>query len=1016
MLTAPVYAPNAAPSRVGLFASHLGETLWLAIVILVPLTMNVAGARSFDAVKLAVTVPLAVLLFCVLLVVRGEGGGRLPVGASRQPGLLGFAALIGCAVVATAASESPWIALFGEYVRAEGLVSWLVYATLFFGLLMLLRERAQLERLIDAILLASVVPCIYAVQQRYGHDVFMTSGLGGDGATRRPGGTLGNPGFLATYLLLVIPLTLVRCLGTLKSWGRSLFWFALLGVQVFTILLTQSRGSLLGLAGALCLMAIMLGATRRSRALVFAALGMALLLGAALLLLNVVPAVQEAFKDYPGVQRFVLTTGASLSASSRIGIWQTGVDAFLAAPWMRQWIGAGPDAAYFGYFPHVPALVLRIEGSSLALDRLHSELIEAAMTFGIFGALAEIVMFCGLVWVAVARIGAPTLLPARFAAVFALLCGIGALATGVLFVVMTGSRGLFAVGLGVGLALAWGGMAVVAAWRGMGTAGGRTQGDTILLIALVCALAGFWIDSQVGVPSITSRSLVAVFAAIVLLIGTCGMEGEAEGIPTPLLGVAVPGGTTYTTQPSMAGWLTSLGLTVITSAFFPPLLGDVILPPSPSRLDVITVPILGLLIAGGIFSVYEISGRKVSLTGGLNRYLLCATAPWLVFVGVYVLLGARIGDAAWNTVGERINALLMVSFGAGLLYALLGAGALYLGDARQDASRVTKPSAIALFTVGLCLAAASYWVAMTDVRADTYAKLGNWALTKGRAEESLVLHRESVRLLPAERRFSYVYSALLIERAKFRMGLLPNQPAQAAQVLDDLREAEAVIERMAATSPRDPWVTLARAKLNQHFALGLMESHLAPGERTRRAKLARDYFDLAHRQFPAYAGLFVNWAQLEFDLGDRAGAYAKLDTMEAIDPQNTGVYASRLQFTSAYGDHEVAIAALRKGIARQPAGSQGVRDLRNMLAQYYVQMGRPDQALNVYLEMIDMDANDFAAVIRAAELYARSARRALALAAVNSALNRAAGLPSTPKLQADRKNLEALAGSLAGGG
>ncbi len=1012
MLTPLVYAPNTAPSRVGLFASHLGEALWLAIVIVVPLTMNVAGARTFDAAKLVAVVPLAVLLLCTLLIVYWDGGGRLPPRVFRQSGLIGFAALICCAIVATATSETPWIALFGEYVRAEGLVSWLVYATLFFGLLMLLRERVQLERLIDAILLASVVPCIYAVQQRYGHDVFMTSGIGGGGATTRPGGTLGNPAFLSTYLLLVIPLTLARCLEMLKSWGRSLSWFALLGIQMFTILLTQSRGSLLGLAGALFLMAIMLGATRRSRALVFGALGMALLLGAALLLLNFVPAVQQAFKDYPGVQRFVLTTGTSFSASARIGIWQTGVDAFLAAPWMRQWIGAGPDAAYFSYFPHVPALVLRIEGSSLALDRLHSELIETAMTFGLFGALAEVVMFCGLVWVAVARIGAPALLPARFAAGFALLCCVGALATGVLLVVMTGSRGLFPVGLGVGLALAWGGAAVVAAWRGMGTAAGRNQGDTILLIALVCALAGFWIDSQVGVPSITSRSLVAVFAAIVLLIGTGGLEGKAAAVTAAPPAMGAPGATT---GPAMAGWFTSLGLTVITSAFFPPLLGDVILPPSPFRLDVIIVPILGLLIAGGIFTVYEMSRRKVSLAGGLNRYLLCATVPWLVFVGAYVLLGARIGDAAWNSVGERINALLALSFGTGWLYALLGAGAFYLGDARQDTSRGAKPSAIALLTGGLCLAAASYWGAMTDVRADTYAKLGNWALAKGRAEESLVLHRESVRLLPAERRFSNAYSSLLIERAKFRMGMLRNQPAQAAQVLDDLREAEAVIERMATTAPRDPWVTLARAKLNQYFALGLLESYQAPGERARRANLAREYFDLAHRQFPAYAGLFVNWAQLEFDLGDRAGAYSKLNAMEAIDPQNTGVYASRLQFTSAYGDHEVAIAALRKGIAQQPAGSQGMRDLRGMLAQYYEQMGRPDQALNAYLEMIDADANDFAAVMRTADLYARSGRRALALAALQNALKRVAVLPSTQKSQADQKNLEALAADLAGG-
>jgi tetratricopeptide (TPR) repeat protein/O-antigen ligase len=988
----------------------LGETLWLAIMIVVPMTMNVSGVRSFETAKLAAVVPLAVLLFCALMVVRREGGGRPPVGAPRQPGLLGFAALVGCIIVATATSETPWIAFFGDYFRREGLVSWLVYATLFFGLLMLMRERTQLERLIDAILLASVVPCIYAVQQRYGLDVFVTSGLGGGGATARPGGMLGNPAFLSTYLLLVIPLTLVRCLGALKSWWLSVSWFALLGLQLFTILLTQSRGSLLGLAAALLLMAITIGAIRRSRALVVGTLGLALLFVVALMVLNLVPAVQLAFNDYPLIQRFMFTAGTNFTSNSRIGIWQAGVDAFLAAPWMRQLIGAGPDAAYFSYFPHLPAWVLRIEGYNFTIDRLHSELIETTMTFGLLGALAEAVMFSGLVWLAVARLAAPVPSPVRRASGFALLCCICALLVGILLVTMTGSRSLFPIGLGVGLALAWGIATTLAAWRGMGVVTHGNQADTVLLAALVCALAGFWIDAQVGVPSIASRSLVAVFAAIVLLIGTRGLASGAAPAP------AAPGVKTQAPEPVMAGWMTSLGLMVSTSAFFPTLLTDAVLPPSPVRLNISIVPILGLLVAGGILAANEMHRRGMPAKGGLNRYLLCATIPWMAFVGVYVLLGAQIGDVDWNRVGERINALLALTFGVGLLQALAGAGALYLGDARQDASPDAKPSTVALLTGGLCLAAASYWCAMADVRADTYAKLGAWALGKGRAEESLALHRESAGILPAERRFSSAYSALLIERAAFGMNALRNQPAQATQVLDDLRQAEALIERMAAIAPRDPWITLARANVNQHFAQSLLESKQAPGERMRRAKLAREYFEAAHRQFPAYVGSFRFWAQLEFDLGDRAAGYARFDTMEAIDPLNTAIYLERLRFTSEFGDHGVAIAALRKGIALQPPGSQGLRDLRGMLAQYFEQMGRPDQALNTYLEMIDANANDFAAVLNAADLYARSGRRVIALAVVQNALKRIVGLPSTAKLRADQKNLEALAAQLAGSG
>ena len=174
MLPSQANLSALAPSRAGLFAAHLTEVLWLAIMVMIPLTMNVAGMRTFEAAKLAAVAPLAALAVCALIVCWIEGQVRLPAGLIREPALIGFTALTACAIAATAASDAPWIAFFGDYFRREGLASWLIYAILFGSILGLLRTRSQLERLIDALLLASVVPCIYGLQQRYGYDFFST--------------------------------------------------------------------------------------------------------------------------------------------------------------------------------------------------------------------------------------------------------------------------------------------------------------------------------------------------------------------------------------------------------------------------------------------------------------------------------------------------------------------------------------------------------------------------------------------------------------------------------------------------------------------------------------------------------------------------------------------------------------------------------------------------------------------------------------------------------------------------
>ena len=1021
----------ALPSRAGLLASHMTEVLWLGMLVLIPLTMNVAGMRTFEAAKLAAAAPLAALALCALIAAWLEGAARLPPGIARQPALIGFTALIASATLSTALSDTPWIAFFGDYFRREGLVSWLIYAVLFASILSLMRSRIQLERLIDGLLLASVVPCIYALQQRYGYDFFMTAGLSGGTAIARPGANLGNPIFLSAYLLLLIPLTIARLLATPRPWRLRMPWLLLLGLQLFSSLLTQSRGPLLGLAAALFLFALLAGAAYRSRALVFGGVAAVVLLGLALAALNFVPSVQQFAKDYPILQRFAFTSGTSFTANSRIGIWQMGVDAFLQAPWWRQLIGAGPDAAHFSYFPHLPIWVMRIEGYTETIDRLHSEWIETAMTLGALGAIAEAVLFSGVVWLAVRRIAGAGV--HKMGLLYALACSLASIGTGTALASFADARGLFPIGLGLGLALAWSAALTYAAWQGLKSADAATQSDraeSILLIALVCALIGFWIESQVGVPTIASRSLATVFTAVILLLGANVFNLPQEQPAPPVLPASGPknsrknsGKRQAAVSPapllrplipqSIVGWLCGLALIVITSAFFPPLSGQVIHAPSPQRLNFIIVPLLGLLTAGAVFAIYEMSRIKKPLIDALTNFLVWVAVPWFLFILLYAQFGGRITGASDANVGERINGLLALEFGAGLALCCIFALSLYWGDARRAAARASKPLAAAALVAGGVLAGATYWAAMLDVRADSYAKLGSWALSQGRPAVAAEFQRSASELLASERRFSGTYSARLIEQAAGGLRTLPSQPAQAPKILELLAIAETNIKHAVAIAPGDPWTTFAYANVNQFLALGVLEPYQPKGERERRAKLAREYFELAHKQFPAHPWILRNWAQLEFDLGNRAAAYAKFDQMEALDPSNPATYSERLRFTSAYGDHGVAIVALRKGIDAQAPRSETARALRNTLAGYFNQIGQPVQALNVFMEAIAADPDDFTAVGSAAEQYERSGQKIVALGNVQAALARIATLPRTPKLEADQKKLEALAARLA---
>ena len=92
-------------------------------------------------------------------------------------------------------------------IRRPVLASMISLALVLFGaIVVFLRDRAQLERLVLAIILPSLPIALYAVVQRFGQDPMPWLG----NVTRRVASTMGNSIFVAAYLIMVVPLTWVR--------------------------------------------------------------------------------------------------------------------------------------------------------------------------------------------------------------------------------------------------------------------------------------------------------------------------------------------------------------------------------------------------------------------------------------------------------------------------------------------------------------------------------------------------------------------------------------------------------------------------------------------------------------------------------------------------------------------------------------------------------------------------------------------------------------------------------------
>ena len=236
-------------ARVIRACDRIMEFLFYAVFFLVPIFFIILTRDQFELPKLA----LFRILTCFML---GTWAVRLL--ASRQwrfkatPLAVPLLVWIVLQLLTTVISVSPSVSYRGEYENFRGLLTVLNYPVLFYLLVHFLRTRQQINRLFFVILLAGLVVTIYGISQFFGIDF-----VAWNPTSIAPGryfSSLGNPNFLAAYLAMVVPWTIVFFIETQSVFRRVLLFISFV-VMFFALLGTWSRGGFLGLVAALAVLA-----------------------------------------------------------------------------------------------------------------------------------------------------------------------------------------------------------------------------------------------------------------------------------------------------------------------------------------------------------------------------------------------------------------------------------------------------------------------------------------------------------------------------------------------------------------------------------------------------------------------------------------------------------------------------------------------------------------------------------------------------------------------------------------
>lgn len=288
-----------------------------------------------------------------------------------------FTAFFVTLILSTIFGVDPHYSFWSKQERMDGLFNLTHFFILFFILGGTTKNGKSWLQILDVSLIASFLVSLYATGQQFG--IFFNPYTG------RLSGTLGNSAFLATYLLVnmyfAILLFIQRKNINLKFWYGALILF-----EFIILLLTQTRGAVLGLAVGLLIFLfgyIILAPKSPRKKYILGLLILIILAGAALF-----SARNSNFvKNQPLLNRFTDISFQKDTGRIRLMSWKIGMSAFLEKPVL----GWGQENYYVAFNKHMNPSFFTYSGETF--DRAHNKFVDLLVMNGFLGLLAYLFIF-----------------------------------------------------------------------------------------------------------------------------------------------------------------------------------------------------------------------------------------------------------------------------------------------------------------------------------------------------------------------------------------------------------------------------------------------------------------------------------------------------------------------------------------------------------------------------------------------------------------------------------------------
>ena len=284
-------------------------------------------------------------------------------------------------IIISLAAKDPQLAFYGLVERQQGLASYLFYFLWFIllsaNLLSSRNGEQQLGRLLKAAAAAATLAALYGILQIFNIDFL--SWPEPPHLTGRAFSTFGQPNFLASWLLLVLPLSVYLSFKS-RSFYARFGWLVAFLLQLIALVLTGSRAGLFGLV----LMVLMVLIYYFKKIVVSRRAKIAVVLSG----LAVVALIFVAFDNFSSGRMRELKQLNYGSLGARVNLYQA---AFQAWP-DHFWLGHGlenTENVFIRYYANDWGVYGNVGQSA---DRAHNLILDVLLAGGVLGLVAWILL------------------------------------------------------------------------------------------------------------------------------------------------------------------------------------------------------------------------------------------------------------------------------------------------------------------------------------------------------------------------------------------------------------------------------------------------------------------------------------------------------------------------------------------------------------------------------------------------------------------------------------------------